>query len=556
MKAIDILLKKGILTDEQLDAARKEVQKTGVPLENAIIRLGFITQEDMAKVVADEVGIPYMDLTEYIIDPEVIKYIPEQLAKQYKIVPLFKIGNSLTIAVKDPLDIISMDEIRRKTGFNVIDTVLSTEKSIDYAINQYYGISGGLEEVVKEISKKEGPISEEISTERLGEIASEVPVVKLANMLITDAVKDRASDIHIEPEEEFLRIRYRIDGILHEITKFPRSLHSPLVSRIKVLSKLDIAERRKPQDGRFIMKMQNMDLDVRVSIFPTTHGENVVLRLLNKETAFLRLTELGMSQNVFKRYDALIRQPHGIILVTGPTGSGKTTTLYASLSTINSIERNIITIEDPIEYELPLIRQTQVNPKIGITFSSGLRSILRQDPDIIMVGEIRDKETADIAIQAALTGHLVFSTLHTNDAPSAVTRLIEMGVEPFLISSTVIGVLAQRLVRVICDKCKEEYRPSGDILKNLGIETEGSFFHGKGCKNCKGTGFWGRTGLFELFIPDTRIKNAVAEKVSSEELHRLAVENGMVVLYQDGLKKVRDGVTTIEEVLRVTKEEV
>jgi type IV pilus assembly protein PilB len=382
----------------------------------------------------------------------------------------------------------------------------------------------------------------------------ETPIVKLVNIVIMLAVKERASDIHIEPEEHNLKIRYRIDGILQEKNIFPKKIQNIIISRIKVLSKMDIAESRKPQDGRIRLKIETKDLDIRVSTFPTIHGENVVMRLLDKTSLLLGLKQLGFSESEFKIFDKLIRHPYGIILVTGPTGSGKTTTLYAVLSSLNTPEKNIITLEDPVEYELPGIRQTPINPKAGITFATGLRSILRQDPDIIMVGEIRDKETAEIAIQAALTGHLVLSTLHTNDAPSALTRLVDMGIEPFLISSSVIGILAQRLVRTICDKCKQKYVPPPEAVKELGIKAGEEFYKGAGCQRCNQKGYIGRIGIFELLFIDEEIRKMVDAKKSADEVKRKAVELGMKVLRDDGLQKAKRGATTIEEVLRATTE--
>lgn len=557
MKTIDILLKRGVIAQEQVKEARREAQKTGLALDKALVRLGVITEEDIAKTMADETGVPYMDLSGYIIDPEVIKLVPEATAKKFKVVPLFKIGSSLTIAMVKPQDIVAIDEVRKRSRFTTVEPVLSMGKDIERAIEQYYGVTGTVEELIKSIAKPRGVGGKEVSAEQLAEWAEEIPVIKLVNLLVMQAVKERASDIHIEPEEELLRIRYRVDGVLHEVTELPAHLQSAVASRIKVLSNMDIAEKRKPQDGRFMMKMQDKEIDLRVSTFPTIHGENVVLRILDKSSAIMRLAELGMAPGDLKKYDELIKRPHGIILVTGPTGSGKTTTLYASLSTINSIEKNIITIEDPVEYEIPLIRQTQINPKAGLTFATGLRNILRQDPDMVMVGEVRDRETAEIAIQAALTGHLVFSTLHTNDAPGGITRLIDMEVETFLISSSVIGILAQRLVRTICSECKEKYSPSEEELKDIGLSPVKwmVFYRGKGCRRCRQSGYRGRIGIFELLVVDEEIRKLIMAKTPTDEIRKKAQEKGMITLRDDGLEKVKNGFTTVEEVLRVTEEE-
>lgn len=552
---IELLLDKGLLTQEQLVKATEEVKKTGLPLERALEKLGYITEEEIARTRADILKIPYIDLTDYLIDPGAIKLVPEALARKNKAIPLFKIGDVLTLAMVNPQDIMAIDDIRMKTKIDSIDTVLVSEGGFQKVLDSYYGEIGTVDEVIKDIDKAKFETSTKAGAKGIEERAGEAPIIKLVNLLISQAVKDKASDIHIEPDEDVLRIRYRVDGVLHEINTMPKHLMSAIISRVKILAKMDIAEQRKPQDGKIRLRKENRDIDIRVSSFPTVYGENIVMRLLDKETAFLGLAELGLSKDDLKKFEKLIYYPDGIILVTGPTGSGKTTTLYAALATINSMEKNIITIEDPVEYSLPLVRQTQVNPKAGLTFASGLRSILRQDPDIVMIGEIRDKETADIAVQASLTGHLVFSTLHTNDAPSALTRLIDIGVEPFLISSSIMGVLAQRLVRSICPKCKEKYTPAEQSLKNLGLAKKTVFYRGKGCDKCKRTGFLGRTGIFELLVLDEDTKKMVAAKTSSDEIRRKAISKGMNSLLSDGISKVKDGITTIEEILRATKVE-
>lgn len=548
-EVIDLLLRQGVITQEAVDKAKDEMRRTGLSIEKSLEKLGYITEEDIARVRADALGIPYMDLTDYIIDTELVKLIPENIATRYRVVPLFKIANSLTLAMVNPQDIVALDQIRKLTKIDNVESVLVSERGIQKILDSYYGVSGSMSDIVASIDKidKQG--------KELSEVAEEPPVIKLVNIIITQAVKERASDIHIEPEEDSLRVRYRIDGLLHEINVLPKKLQSAIVSRIKILSHMDIAENRKPQDGRIRLKIENRDLDMRVSTFPTVHGENVVMRLLDKSSVLLGLKELGFMEDELKAFDKLIRHPNGIILVTGPTGSGKTTTLYAALTTVSSIEKNIITIEDPVEYELPLIRQTQVNPKAGITFATGLRGILRQDPDIIMVGEIRDKETADIAIQASLTGHLVFATLHTNDAASAITRLIDMGVEPFLVSSSVIGILAQRLVRVICDKCKEKYTPHQEAINDIGIKEKTDFWRGKGCGNCKNTGFIGRSGIFELLVVNEDIRKMIDAKRSADEIKKKAIESGMKTLHEDGIMKVKSGITTPEEIIRATEAE-
>ena len=550
MDLIELLLKQGLITPDAFTKAKEETKRTGLSMEKALEKLGFITEEDIIKAQASALGLPSMDLTDYLIDAELIKIIPENIARKYKVVPLFKIGNSLTVGMVNPKDIIVLDQIRNIAQIESVQPVLVSEKSIQKVLDYHYGTSDTVEEIVKSLESQKIIGAQ---TKGLAEVAEEAPIIKLVNLLITKAVSERASDIHIEPEENALRIRYRIDGLMHETNLLPKKFQPAVISRIKVLSGMDIAESRKPQDGRIRLKMENKDLDIRVSSFPTVHGENVVMRLLDKSSVLIGLKQIGFLDEDISAFSKLIHRPNGIILVTGPTGSGKTTTLYAALTSISSMEKNIITIEDPVEYELPLIRQTQINPKADMTFANGLRSILRQDPDIIMVGEIRDKETADIAIQAALTGHLVFSTLHTNDAASAVTRLIDMGLEPFLVSSSLCGVLAQRLVRLICDKCKEKYTASEEVANDLGLKGQIEFYRGKGCPKCKGTGFSGRLAIFELLIINEEIRKLIEMKRSADEIKKLAVGLKMKTLRQDGLLKARNGLTTPEEVLRVTE---
>jgi type IV pilus assembly protein PilB len=549
---LGLLLKRGFITDEQANAVREDMKQTGLSVERTLEKFHFINEEEVANIRASALGVPYIDLSDYIIDTALVKLISETVASKYKTVPLFKIGDTLTVAMVDPKDIAALDQIRKITNIDIIDSVLASEKGIKKIIDSYYGFTGSIVDLVRYIDDEKLLEAED---QNLLEVAEETPIIKIVNIIIMQAIKDRASDIHVEPEEHKLRIRYRIDGILHEVNTLPRKLQRAIISRIKILSKLDISENRRPQDGKIRLRLEDKDLDIRVSTFPTTHGENVVMRLLNKSSVLLGLKDLGLSEEGIKSFDRLIRHPNGIILVTGPTGSGKTTTLYAALCTINSLEKNIITIEDPVEYELPLIRQTMVNPKVDLTFANGLRSILRQDPDIVMVGEIRDKETAEIAIQASLTGHLVFSTLHTNDAASALTRLIDMGIEPFLISSSVIGILAQRLVRLICRKCVEKYSPSPTVLKELGIDAKQEFFRGKGCGKCNHTGFLGRIGIFELLTINEEIRSMVDAKKSADQVKKKALEMGMRTLLYDGLEKVKNGLTTVEEVLRVAVQE-
>lgn len=553
------LVAKGLITSELLRKAKEEAERSDISVDKAIMKLGLLKEADIVSTLAEIINVPYVDLESYIIDPSVVKLVPESVAKRFKLIPLFRIHNTLTIAMLDPQDIVAIDEVRLRSGCEVIEPVMATRSAIEAAIDQHYGITGSFEQVVKDIAetKVEEISEEEVEVRSLEEMAKEAPVIKLVNLIFVQAIKDKASDIHVEPDEKLMRVRYRIDGILHETNTIPKDLASAVISRIKILSKMDIAERRLPQDGRIQLRIENRELDIRVSTLPTVYGENVVMRVLDKSSVILGLERLGLGEDNMEKFNRLIRRPYGIILVTGPTGSGKTTTLYSALSTINSAEKNIITIEDPVEYQIPLVRQTQINPKTGLTFAAGLRSILRQDPDIIMVGEIRDKETAEIAIQAALTGHLVFSTLHTNDAPSAVARLVDMGVEPFLVSSAIIGIIAQRLVRVVCEFCKERYTPDPYTLKSLGIkETDKAvLFRGKKCRHCKNTGYKGRTAIFEILVMNDKIRELILQRASANVIKQQAVKMGMATLKQSGVKKALAGLTTIEEVLRVTEED-
>ncbi len=552
----NILLKKGLVTQGQIDRARDEMKKTGLGLEKTLERMGFITEGDLVNILAESMGVLYVNMEDYLIDPEVAKLIPEEMARKHRVIPLFKIGDTLTVAMANPKDIIAIDDLRMRGKFGQIEPVFSTEKQIAKAIEQYYGVTGSVEDIMNSMGPGKIPFTattEDVDARLLTREAEQAPIVKLVNMIITQAVKEKASDIHVEPEEDKVRVRYRIDGILHEVSTPPKHLQSVLISRIKILSKMDIAESRKPQDGRMLMRMENKKIDLRVSSFPTIHGENIVMRILDKSSLVLGLKDLGFGEREFKEFDKLIRLPYGIMLVTGPTGSGKTTTLYSALSTINSLEINVITVEDPVEYELPLIRQTQINPKAGLTFAAGMRAILRQDPDVIMVGEIRDKETAETAVQASLTGHLVLSTLHTNDASSSLPRLIDMGIEPFLLSTSIIGILAQRLVRVICKECKQKYTPPDELSKELRIKEKFDFYKGKGCSLCKGSGYSGRLGIYELLLMSEEVKKLIIARASTDQIRELARKEGMRILREDGIDKVKKGITTIEEVLRVTE---
>ena len=549
------LVEEGLISAEQLTQAQAEALRSGQTVRQALIRLKVIDPLALAHWLSRTLGIPRVELASYLIDAQVLEVLPEPLARKHRVIPLFKLGTTLTVATADPLNLTALDELRLRTGMT-IEPVVSTEAEILQALDEYYGAKGKLEELVQDLTQaklglKPGQAPE---LKRLQGLVTEPPVVRLVNLLLSDAIRARASDIHLEPEREIFRVRFRVDGILRESTTFPKHLEPAVVSRIKILANLDIAERRKPQDGRFRVAMEGHEVDLRISVMPAIDGETVVLRLLDKSGLVMGLGELGMNAELLNRYQDLLKRAWGIVLVTGPTGSGKTTTLYASLATLNAGDRNIVTIEDPVEYRLAGVRQIQVNPTVGLTFATGLRSILRQDPDVIMVGEIRDRETAEIAIQAALTGHLVFSTLHTNDAPTAITRLLDMGMEPFLVASSVIGVAAQRLVRTVCSECKVPDASQAEAAKRLEMTVSGTWMKGKGCRKCGNAGYRGRIGIFELMILDEEIGRLTIAKSSTTQLRGHAAEMGMRSLREDGLAKGAGGITTIDEVLRVTQE--
>lgn len=547
----DLLIEAGVITKEQRNKAIQEHKRLGKRLGETLVSLGFIAEDVMAKTLSAQMGLSFKELRFVSMDPAVIDMVPESLARKHRVLPLEVKDGRLTLAMADPLDVFAADEIKRVTKMPV-DTVVVTESELLKALDKYY--KGVVEEAIK-AADVYYPEKEKIITAAEA-MLEETPIVKLVTTVITQAVKDRASDVHIEPYVDSLRVRFRIDGKLHDIMKPPKHLHAGMISRVKILSGMDIAEKRVPQDGRFPINIEGRQFDVRASTLPTLHGEKIVLRLLEKTAGLpqLRLSELGFSENVLRSYEKLISKPYGFILSTGPTGCGKTTTMYSSLRNISAAEKNIITIEDPIEYNLPDINQVQVNPKAGLTFASGLRSILRQDPDVIMIGEIRDVETASIATHAALTGHLVLSTLHTNEAVGAIARLIDMGVEPFLITSSLIGVLGQRLITKICPYCKESYTTEADILKSMGVKGKVLLHRGKGCSECRFTGYLGREGLFELLLITEGIKKLIVEKATASEIKALALKEGFNTMRQEGLLKAVQGITTLEEAIRVTQE--
>lgn len=557
MKLGDILIAQGLIGRGQLENALKEQETHGIDqkrIGSYLIDLGYVTEKEVAQALGKQFNLPVMNLDGIRIKSEILDLIPESMTKKFNIIPLFKIANELTLAISDPTDINILDVVSSETGCKVVP-VMAPYSEIAKTIEKYYirkietaVLDSGREAELPGISRAE--------LDELKKAGVEMPTVKIVDRILLEAVEDGASDIHIEPREKGLFVRFRVDGILHEFAKYPSKNHPGIVSRIKIMASLDIAERQKPQDGRIQIKIDEKEIDLRVSVLPAYYGEKVVMRILNRASVKVSIEDLGFSERNLSIFNALIKEPYGIILVTGPTGSGKTTTLYAALNEINSVEKNIITVEDPVEYQLPIINQVQIKVKKDLTFANALRSILRQDPDIIMVGEIRDPETASIAAEAALTGHLVFSTLHTNDSPSSITRLVEMGVEPFLLAPTVLGVIAQRLARKICDSCSEEYSPSLSELNAVGLDPknkEVKFFRGSGCDKCKQTGYKGRIGIHEILEMNDKIRDLITNRASVGMIRDEAVRQGFKDMRFDGLKKVIGGQTTIEELVRVTK---
>jgi general secretion pathway protein E len=548
------------IAPEVITEAHNMKGNNGSGFIDGLIRKKALDEIQLLKILAQHFGLSFRsELPMESINIDFTQNVSIQYLKKYKIVPLITSQGS-AIAINDPTNFQPVDDLRRLLQSPDLPVIISSQDAIIAAINMAYDMSrASAKDYFEEMneSSTDDLISKIDETADLLDETSDAPIIKLVNLLVSGAIKDRASDIHVEPYSGNLKIRYRIDGILYDILNLPHRIQSPLVSRIKIMAKLNIAEKRLPQDGRIEIKIADRLVDIRVSVIPTAFGERVVLRLLDKTANILKLSDLGMHDQRIKMLNKLIKSPYGIILVTGPTGSGKTTTLYAALSTINHPEINIITIEDPIEYQMDGVGQIQVNPKIDLTFAAGLRSIVRQDPDVILIGEIRDRETAEIAIQSSLTGHLVFSTLHTNDAASAVTRLIDMGIEPFLVTSSIIAIIAQRLVRMLCPHCKEVYVPDEESLANLGLDRSvlqnNTFYRKKGCNLCMQTGFRGRTAIFEIMIVDDEIKKLVLKTSDANQINELALKQGMITLQKDGIDKVLNGVTTTEEVLRVTR---
>lgn len=557
----DILIRKGVISPDQLTEAGQLAKQGGMKVADALIRLGYATGEEVVRAMAEEHMLDYVNLAEVVIPPAVVELVPESVARENAILPLAEEDGCLKVIVSDPDDYPTFEKLRFILNRR-IETVLAPRESIQEAINRYYGQTVGesADSMLQEFTDTAIDFTEtEDDGHGQGEDIDEssAPIVRLVHLIITEAVQLRASDIHIEPFEDRVRVRYRIDGMLAERDSCPRRLLGALLSRIKILSKLDIAERRRTQDGRIKVTVGEKELDLRVSVIPTNHGQSVVMRILDKDSIKIGLRQLGFAEDDYARFRSLIRRPNGIILVTGPTGSGKTTSLYAALNELNSPDRKIITAEDPVEYYLPGINQVEIRHDIGLDFARVIRAMLRQAPNIILVGEMRDLETAQMGIQASLTGHLVFSTLHTNDAPSAVTRLCDMGVPPYLVSSSVVAIMAQRLVRIVCQKCKQPHSYTDAALEQAGITPEqaaqATFMKGKGCGNCGGSGYRGRMGLFELMLLSAKIRELTFNQAASNIIRRAAVSEGMRTLYKDGIEKILRGSTTLEEVFRVAK---
>ena len=554
----NILVEAGFITEDKLNKGleKQKNNDTEKRIGEILKEMNFVDESNVVEALEFQLGIPQVDLDDMIIDSEIVKEISQLMAEKHEAIPINKNNNTLTVAMADPLDVMAIDDIQLKTGYE-INPVIALESEIDRVLKQYFGNENLVNEFVNRKKDEELEVVSDEEVEELKKMVDEAPVVKLANNIIRDGVKVSSSDIHIEPMEEEIRIRYRIDGILYTEMNVPKDIHAALVSRMKIMADLDIAERRIPQDGRIQIIVDDKKIDLRVSTLPTVKGEKIVLRILDKNNLMLDLNQLGFSSEHKIMFKEMINQPHGMVLITGPTGSGKTTTLYSALSTLDNSDENIITVEDPVEYRLEGINQVQTNTKAGLTFAAGLRSILRQDPDIIMIGEIRDKETAEMAVHSALTGHLVFSTLHTNHAAGALTRLMDMGVEPFLVASSVSGVMAQRLVRTICPECKiKESDPLVDleIEDYLGAGKDSiELYKGVGCRECNNTGYNGRSAIHEILRITPKIKEMVVNGASAEKIEEVARKEGMDTLESAGLLKVSEGLTTLEETKRVTK---
>ncbi len=547
----DILLGAGLISESQLATAETEQQRVGQSLGRILVDSGVLTESQLVAALASQLGLRFVDLTDFPVDGSAVGLVSPGVCRRYHALPIGYEDRKLLVAMADPANVFALDDIRQITGYDVRQ-VVATKSDVAAAINRFYRVDSDLDD----LSTSLDAVDEGEDLGNLKEVVDDAPIVKYVNLLITQAVNDRASDIHLEPTERDLRVRFRIDGVLHEVMRSPRSIQSGVISRLKIMADINIAERRVPQDGRLSVTVNGAKIDLRVATLPTVWGEKVVMRILDNSNALLNLTDLGFSSYNFGRYSASFTKPYGMILVTGPTGSGKSTTLYSTLNIVSTADKNTITVEDPVEYRLPGISQVQTNVKAGLTFASALRSILRADPDIVLIGEIRDHETAQIAVEASLTGHLVLSTLHTNDAPSAVSRLIEMGIEPFLVGSALDCVLAQRLARRLCSRCREPYAPEPEVLAGARFPwREGDevpkLYRAVGCAACAKTGYAGRVALTEIMPVSERIERLAVERASGGEISAAALEEGMRTLRDDGMAKVADGVTSLEEILRV-----
>ncbi|MBI4355105.1 MAG: Flp pilus assembly complex ATPase component TadA [Candidatus Omnitrophica bacterium] len=564
----ELLIRAGVLTEEQLQKALRVQQAEGGRLGEALVKLGLVTEADLMVAIGKQMGIPYASLASGLLTPSrdqaLDRLVPADFARQHVLLPISRNLDSMTVALADPLDLITMDNLSKMTRCRV-NPIVATQSDLLQAIDQFYGLDGKSDKqltaainhsyasALDTLSPTDAETEEEVlSLDQLKAEAEEAPVVRLVDLIIRQAIKERASDIHVEPQRDRIMLRYRIDGVLHEITPPAKHSHLAIVSRVKILAKLDIAEKRLPQDGSFMMAMEGRQIDFRVSTIPSLYGERLVIRILDKSNILLDLSQLGFDSAQLTEFRRAIRMPYGLILVTGPTGSGKTTTLYGALNEIRAPEKNILTIEDPVEYRLEGVSQVQVKPHIGLTFATGLRAFLRQDPDIILVGEVRDLETAEICVRSALTGHLVLSSVHTNDAPGAVTRLIDIGVAPFLLSSTVSLVMAQRLLRKLCPTCKEPYEPSPELRRKLGrSDQELLLYRPKGCDHCGQTGYRGRTAIFEAMTMSTELRDIIARGAATHTLRDAAIKEGLVTLWEAGVAKVLDGATSLEELMSV-----
>jgi type IV pilus assembly protein PilB len=546
-----MLIAAGVISEVQLNDALEVQKVSGGQLGKVLVELGYASQSAILKILAEQIGIPFVDFTARRPDPTAVAVVPRELATRYTLMPVgFDERGRLVVAMADPQNVLALDDLRIVTGYDSVPAI-ATREDIMGTIEDVY--NAAQQRTAHElVSEDLGGGGEDLAA--MSEVTSDAPIVKLVNFIITKAVGDRASDIHVEPQENDLRIRYRIDGVLHEMMRSPKSAQAAVISRFKIMADMDIAENRKPQDGHTSVQVGHHSLDLRVSTLPTVYGERVVLRILRKDSILLKLTDLGFLPQTLERFETSVRKPYGAVLVTGPTGSGKSTTLYAAVNVLNEISRHILTAEDPVEYRLSGVNQIQTNVRAGLTFATALRSFLRCSPDIILVGEIRDRETAQIAIESALTGHLVLSTLHTNDSASAVTRLVEMGVEPFLVSSSIACVLAQRLARRLCESCREEYEPPRQLLLDAGYPADNlptTTWKAVGCRKCGGTGYRGRLGLHEVLMMSEEISHLTVTGATSEKIREVAIEQGMLTLRQDGLEKCRLGLTSVEEVSRV-----